>query len=61
MNVGGGEIAWAALMAALVVAYMVGMKRDDGLRANQMVKMALIWVGIIGGAYFLVSWFTGMS
>ena len=61
MNFGGGEIAWAALMAALVVAYMVGMKRDDGLRANQMVKMALIWVGIIGGAYFLVSWFTGMS
>ncbi|MBX7526818.1 hypothetical protein [Qipengyuania vesicularis] len=61
MNVGGGEIAWAALMAALVVAYMVGLKRDDGLRANQIVKMALIWVGIIGAAYFLVSWFTGMS
>lgn len=61
MSIGGGEIAWAAMMAALVVAYMVGMKRDDGLRANQIIKMALIWVGIIGGAYFIVSWLTGMN
>lgn len=61
MTMGGGEIAWAAMMAALVVAYIIGMKRGDGLRANQMVKMALIWVGIIGVAYFLVRLLTGMS
>lgn len=49
------------MMAALVVAYLANMKRADGLQASQLLKMALIWVGIIGGAYFLVSWFTGMS
>ena len=61
MSMGGGQIAWAALMAALVVAYLVGMKRGDGLRSTEIIKMALIWVAIIGGGYFLVSWLTGMS
>ena len=61
MSMGGGEVAWAAMMAALVVAYLVGMKRGDGLRSTEIIKMALIWVGIIGIAYFIVSWFTGMS
>lgn len=61
MSIGGGQIAWAALMAALVVAYLVGMKRGDGLRSTEIIKMALIWVAIIGGGYFLVSWLTGMS
>ena len=61
MSMGGGQIAWAALMAALVVAYLVGIKRGDGLRATEIIKMALIWVAIIGGGYFLVSWLTGMS
>ena len=51
---------WAALMAALVVAYLRGM-RSDGLNGSNIVKIALIWVAIIGGGYLLVSWFTGMS
>lgn len=61
MNAGLGEIAWVAMMAALVIAYVAGMKRDDGLRGNQIIKMALIWVAIIGGAYLIVSWVTGLS
>ena len=60
MSGGMGEIAWVAMMAALAFAYIAGMKRNDGLRANQIVKMALIWVAIIGGAYFAVSWMTGL-
>ena len=61
MTAGLGEIAWVAMMAALVIAYVAGMKRDDGLRGNQISKIALIWVAIIGGAYFIVSWVTGLS
>ena len=61
MNVDGGTIAWAALMSALAVAYLLGMKRDQNLSGNRMLKIALIWVGIIGGAYFLVRALTGMS
>lgn len=61
MNADGGTFAWAALMAALVVAYIVGLKRDPNLNGNRMVKTALIWVGVIGVAYFLVRAFTGMS
>ena len=56
-----GEIAWVAMMAALVLAYLVGMRRNDGLRVNQIIRMALIWVAIIGGAYFVVSWITGLQ
>ena len=47
MSMGGGQIAWAALMAALVVAYLVGMKRGDGLRSTEIIKMALIWVATV--------------
>ncbi len=61
MNMDGGSIAWAAMMSALVVAYLVGMKRDPSLSGNKMLKAALIWVGIIGGAYLLVRALTGMS
>ena len=61
MSGGMGEIAWVAMMAALAFAYVAGMRRNDGLRANQIVKMALIWVAIIGGAYFVVSWITGLN
>lgn len=61
MSLGGGTIAWAALMSALAVAYLIGMKRDPGLDGNRMIKIALIWVAIIGGGYFLVSAITGMS
>jgi hypothetical protein len=60
MNADGGTIAWASLMAALVVAYIMGMKRDPTLNGNRMLKIALIWVGIIGGAYFLVRTISGM-
>ena len=61
MSGGMGEIAWVAMMAALVLAYLVGMRRNDGLRVNQIIRMALIWVAIIGGAYFVVSWITGLQ
>jgi len=60
MNADGGTIAWAALMSALVVAYLWGMRRDSGLNSNRMIKIALIWVAIIGVAYILVRAFTGM-
>ena len=61
MNVGGGTIAWAALMSALAVAYLIGMKRDPELSGNRMLKIALIWVAIIGGGFLLVRAITGMS
>ena len=61
MNIDGGSIAWAAMLSALVVAYLVNMRRDPSLSGTKMVKIALIWGGIISGAYFLVRMFTGMS
>ena len=61
MNIDGGSIAWAAMLSALVVAYLVNMRRDPSLSGTKMVKIALIWVGIIAGAYFLVRMFTGMN
>lgn len=61
MTMGGGELAWAAMMSALVVAYVIGLRRRDGLRANQIVKMALVWGGIIGIGYFIVSRLTGIN
>ena len=51
---------WAAVMSALVFVYLRGM-RSDGLNGSMMLKIALIWVAIILGAYLLVSWATGMS
>ena len=61
MNLGAGEIAWAAMMAALVIAYLAGMNRADGLRKKQMLKMALVWTVIITAAYFLVRLVTGIN
>ena len=61
MNMDGGTIAWAAMMSALVVAYVVGMKRDPSLNSTKLMKMAAIWVAIVVGAYLLVRTFTGMS
>ena len=61
MNMDGGTIAWAAMMSALVVAYVVGMKRDPSLNSTKLMKMAAIWVAIVLGAYLLVRAFTGMS
>ena len=57
----GGTIAWAALMRALVVAYLWNMRRDPGLEGTRMLKVALIWVAIILGAYLLVRAVTGLS
>ncbi|SFP42895.1 hypothetical protein [Qipengyuania nanhaisediminis] len=56
----GGGWVWAALMGALAIAYLTGMRRD-GMTGSEMVKIAAIWVGIILGAYILVSWLTGMD
>ena len=56
----GGGWVWAALMGALAIAYLAGMRRD-GMTGSKMVKIASIWVGIILGAYILVSWLTGMD
>ena len=61
MSMGGGQILWAAMTAALAIAFLVSMKRGDQMKNAQLVKIALIWVVIIGGAYFLVSWVTGMT
>ncbi len=61
MNLGAGEIASAAMMAALVIAYLTGMNRADGLRKKQMLKMVLIWTAIIAAAYFLVRLVTGIN
>ena len=61
MNMDGGSIAWAAMMGALVVAYVVNMRRDPSLNGTRMVKIALIWAAIILGGWFLVRMFTGMS
>ena len=55
-----GAWMWAAVMSALVFVYLRGM-RSDGLNGSMMLKIALIWVAIILGAYLLVSWATGMS
>ena len=61
MSANGGTIAWAALMTALVVAYLWGMKRDSSINSSRMIKTALIWVAIIGVAYFLVRALTGID
>lgn len=61
MNMDGGNIAWAAMMSALVVAYVMNMRRDPSLNGTRMVKIALIWAAIILGGWFLVRAFTGMS
>ncbi len=55
-----GAWMWAAVMAALIVVYLRGM-RSDGLTGSRMLKVALMWVAIILGAYVVVSWVTGMS
>ena len=56
----GGGWVWAALMGALAIAYLTGMRRD-GMTGSKMLKIAAIWVAIILGAYILVSWLTGMD
>ena len=60
MNLDGGSIAWAAMLSALVVAYLINMRRDPALDGTRMVKIALIWVAIILGGWFLVRAITGM-
>ena len=55
-----GVWMWAAVMAALAIVYLRGM-RSDGLTGNKMLKIALVWVAIILGGYVIVSWLTGMS
>lgn len=55
----GGELAWAAVMCALIVAYLGGF-RSYGLTGKKTLQMVIIWVGIIGGGYFLASWITGV-
>lgn len=55
-----GAWMWAAVMAALAIVYLRGM-RSDGLTGNKMLKIALVWVAIILGAYVIASWLTGMS
>lgn len=61
MNMSGGSIAMAVMMAALVVAYFLNLRRDPGMTGTRTVQIALIWVGIILGGYMLVSALTGMS
>ena len=55
-----GYVAYAALMAALVVAYLQGV-RSYGLSAKRMVTIALIWVAIIGGGYLIAELILGST
>ena len=61
MSMSGGSIAMAVMMAALVVAYFINIRRDPSQSGTRTVKIALIWVGIILGGYILVRALTGMS
>ena len=61
MNWDGGTIAWAVMMSALVLAYVMNMRRDPSLNGTRLVKIALIWVAIILGAWFLVRILTGLE
>ncbi len=56
----GGLVAWAALMSALALIYLRGMK-NSGLSAKRMVLIALIWVAVIGGGYLVVTALTGLQ
>lgn len=56
----GGLVAWAALMSALALIYLRGMK-NSGLSAKRMVLIALIWVAVIGGGYLVVTGLTGLQ
>ena len=56
----GGGWVWAALMGALAIVYLTGMRRD-GMTGGKMLRIAAIWVAIILGAYILVRWLTGME
>ncbi|WP_279349758.1 hypothetical protein [Erythrobacter litoralis] len=55
-----GYAAYAAIMAALVVVYLRGV-RSYGLDTKRIAVIALIWIGIIGGGYLLVSGVLGVS
>lgn len=55
-----GYLAYAALMAALIVAYFQGV-RSYGMSFKRMALVAAIWVAIIGGGYLLVTWVSGTS
>ena len=61
MNMDGGSIAWAAMMSALVIAFVINMRRDPSLDGTRLMKIALIWAAIIVGGWFLVRAITGMS
>ena len=61
MNMDGGSIAWAAMMSALVIAFVINMRRDPSLDGTRLMKIALIWAAIILGGWFLVRAITGMS
>ena len=56
----GGGWVWAALMGALAIAYLTGMRRD-GMTSGKMLSIAAIWVATILGAYIVVRWLTGME
>ena len=56
----GGGWVWAALMGALAIAYLTGMRRD-GMTGGKMLSIAAIWVAIILGAYIVVRCLTGME
>ncbi|WP_394270852.1 hypothetical protein [Qipengyuania sp.] len=53
-----GVVALIAMIAALIALYLAEM-RADGVSDWQMVKMALLWAIIIGGAYLVTAYFTG--
>ena len=55
-----GLIAYAAVICALVIAYLQGVK-SYGLSGKRMIGTALIWVGIIGGGYLLAETVVGSS
>ncbi len=55
----GGGIAWAALMAALVLVYVRSVN-SSGLSTKRMALIALVWVAIIGVGYLLVTALTGL-
>ena len=55
-----GYVAYVALMAALVIAYLQGV-RSYGLSFKRMAKIAAIWAVIIIGGYFIVSRVFGIN
>ena len=61
MSFDGGTLAWAALMSALALAYLVNLARDPAHNGVRLLKAALAWVTIISVCWLAVRWLTGTT